>query len=187
VKFVRFLLVFVWLLIAAALVFWWWQGRLERSQDRPILAAARRYSVDPALVKAIVWRESHFHPNARGRAHEIGLMQLQEEAAQQWADAEKLSSFVHEHCLDPVTNTLAGTFYLKQLLRRYERTDNPIPYALADYNAGRGNVVRWIQGAAATNSALFLQQIGFPSTSSYVQAVMKRHQHYRETWRQNRQ
>jgi soluble lytic murein transglycosylase len=185
VKFVRFLLVLLWLLIAAAIVFWWWQGRLERSQDRPILAAARRYSVDPALVKAIVWRESYFHPNARGRSKEIGLMQLQEEAAQQWADAEKLPLFVHEHCLDPVTNTLAGTFYLKQLLRRYERTDNPIPYALADYNAGRGNVLKWIQGAAATNSALFQQQIGFPGTSNYVKAVMKRHQHYRETWRQS--
>jgi soluble lytic murein transglycosylase len=186
VKFVRFLLAFVWFLGAAAIVFWWWQGRLERSQDGPILAAGRRYSVDPALIKAIVWRESHFHPNARGRAHEIGLMQLQEEAAQQWADAEKLPSFVHEHCLDPVTNTLAGTFYLKQLLKRYERTDNPIPYALADYNAGRGNVLKWIQGAAATNSGLFQQQIGFPGTSNYVQAVMKRHQHYRETWGQSR-
>jgi soluble lytic murein transglycosylase len=185
VKFVRFLIALLLLTVAAAIVFWWWQGRLERSQDRPIQAAARRYSVDPCLIKAIVWRESYFHPDARGRAHEIGLMQLQEETAQQWADAEKLPFFIHEHCLDPLTNTLAGTFYLKQLLRRYERTDNSIPYALADYNAGRGNVLKWIQGAAATNSALFVQQIGFPGTRNYVQAVMKRHRHYRATWRQS--
>ncbi len=66
--------------------YWWWQGRLERSQDGPIRAAAQRYGVEPALIKAVVWRESRFHPRARGRAEEIGLMQLQEEAAREWAE-----------------------------------------------------------------------------------------------------
>jgi soluble lytic murein transglycosylase len=181
-KFVRFFVALIVLLAAVITAVWWWRGRLERSQDVPIRAAARRYSIDPALVKAIVWRESFFNPVARGRAHELGLMQLQEVSAQQWADAERLGGFVHEHCLDPVTNTLAGTYYLKQLLRRYQQTDNPIPYALADYNAGRGNVLKWVQGPAVTNSQMFIAQIGFPGTRNYVQAVMKRHQHYRETW-----
>ncbi|MCX6928251.1 MAG: lytic transglycosylase domain-containing protein [Verrucomicrobia bacterium] len=168
------------LLVAGGLVgYWWWQGRLERSQDGPIRAAARRYNVPPALIKAIVWRESRFHPGARGRAEEIGLMQLREEAAREWASAEHLDTFEHEHCFDPVTNTLAGTFYLKKLLGRYQQTDNPLPYALADYNAGRGNVLKWNQGAATTNSAVFIQQIGFPGTRDYVRSVMLRYAHYR--------
>ena len=57
-------------------------------------------------------------------------------------------TFAHEHCFDPGTNTLAGTWYLRKLMRRYAQTDNPLPYALADYNAGRGNVLKWNQGAA---------------------------------------
>jgi soluble lytic murein transglycosylase len=158
---------------------WWWQGRVEHSQDEPIVAAARRYEMDPDLIRAVVWRESHFNPEARGKAGEIGLMQLQELAAQEWADAERLERFDHEHCLDPITNTLAGTFYLRKLLRRYQATDNPVPYALADYNAGRGNVLRWNTGAASTNSDAFRQQIGFPGTSNYVNAVMQRYAHYR--------
>ena len=99
-------------LIAAtgAGVLFWWQGRLERSQDGPIRAAARRYGVEPALIKAVVWRESRFNPRARGRAGEIGLMQLQEDAAREWAERGTLKDFDHEHCLDPVTNTLAGTW-----------------------------------------------------------------------------
>jgi soluble lytic murein transglycosylase len=158
---------------------WWWQGWLERSQDGPIRTAAGRYGVEPALIKAVVWRESHFHPRVRGRAQEIGLMQLQEEAARQWASAEHLDDFQHEHCFDPGTNTLAGTWYLRKLLRRYAQTDNPLPYALADYNAGRGNVLKWNHGAAVTNSALFIAQIGFPSTRNYVKSVMRRYDHYR--------
>src|SRR5436309_5263079 len=94
----------------------WWQDRLERSQDGPIRAAAQRYGVEPALVKAIVWRESRFDPAAQGRAHEIGLMQISADAAREWADAEHIAGFEHEHCFDPATNTLAGTWYLKKLL-----------------------------------------------------------------------
>jgi soluble lytic murein transglycosylase len=176
----RFLLVLFLLLLAGGGAVWWWlPGWLERSQDGPIREAARRYGVDPALVKAVVWRESRFRPWRRGRAHEIGLMQLQEAAAQEWADAEHREGFAHEHCFDPATNTLAGTWYLKKLLKRYARTDDPVPYALADYNAGRGNVLKWLTGAAATNSAAFTAQIGFPGTRDYVRSVLQRCEHYR--------
>jgi soluble lytic murein transglycosylase len=167
-------------LLAAAGLRWWWITRQEESQDVPIRAAAKRYAVDSALVKAIVWRESRFNPKARGSAQEIGLMQIREDAAREWADAEHLAGFDHEHCVDPVTNTLAGTWYLGKLLKRYTRTDNPIPFALADYNAGRGNVLRWNTNAAATNSAAFIQQIGFPGTKAYVAEVMARYERYRK-------
>jgi len=49
-----------------------------------------------------------------------------------------------------------------------------VPYALADFNAGRGNVLKWTTGAAATKSAVFMDQIGFPSTRAYVKAVQRR-------------
>ena len=172
-------LILILCLLGGLAAYWWWQDHLERSQDGPIRAAAQRYGVEPALVKAIVWRESHFHPRVRGRAAEIGLMQLQEEAAREWAGAEHLDGFEHEHCLDPATNTLAGTWYLRKLLRRYARTDNPLPYALADYNAGRGNVLKWNLGPAATNSAAFVEHIGFPSTKTYVRSVLRRYAHYK--------
>ena len=156
-----------------------WQWRLERKQDAPIRAAAQRYQVEPALVRAVIWRESQFHPRARGRVGEIGLMQLREEAAQAWADAEHIAPFEHEQCFDPRTNILAGTWYLKTLLKRYRQTDNPVPYALADYNAGRGNVLKWLSGAALTNSAVFVERIGFPGTKEYVHSVMRRYGKYR--------
>ena len=174
------ILVFGLLLVLAVLsIFWGWDYWLDHSQDQPIRAAALRYNVEPALVKAVVWRESRFHPNVRGRAEEIGLMQIREEAAREWADAEHISDFQHEHCYNPVTNILAGTWYLRKLLKRYSYTDNPVPYALADYNAGRGNVLKWLKGPAATNGEIFASQIAFRGTRDYVQSVTNRYAHYR--------
>src|SRR6516162_8945505 len=93
----------------------WHAGWLEHHQDGSIRAAARRYGVEPALIKAVVWRESRFHPDARGRAGELGLMQLRDDAAREWAEAEQLTGFTHEQCLDPITNTLAGAWYVHKL------------------------------------------------------------------------
>jgi soluble lytic murein transglycosylase len=156
-----------------------WQTWHENSHDKVILAAAARYGVDAALIKAVVWRESRFNPRAKGRKGEIGLMQIRKEAAGEWAQAEHVALFTAQQLYDPRKNTLAGTWYLGKLLRRYQQTGDPVPYALADFNAGRANVLRWNKGAAATNSMAFVSQIDFPSTREYVRSVMKRYQHYR--------
>src|ERR1035441_3775695 len=107
-------LILLLLILGGAVTYWWRQSWLERSQDGPIRAATRRYGVEPALVKAVVWRESHFHPRARGRAEEIGLMQLREEAAREWASAEHLLAFEHEQRFDPGTRE-----YVRSVMRRY--------------------------------------------------------------------
>jgi soluble lytic murein transglycosylase len=157
----------------------WFAASQGRKFEPEINAAAKRYGVDPLLVKAVIWQETRFHPDRRGRAGEIGLMQLQEAAALDWAGAEHLQNFSHEECFDPGTNVLAGTFYLGKLLKRYAHTDNPIPFALADYNAGRGHLLKWNGGAAATNSTVFVKQIGFPHTKLYVKSVMRRYALYK--------
>jgi soluble lytic murein transglycosylase len=154
-----------------------WQ---EHSQDKHILAAARLHHVDPALVKAVVWRESRFNPNARGSKGEIGLMQIMKGTAEDWAKAERAPFFLHAQLFDPAKNTQAGAWYLSKLLRRYTQTDNPVLYALADYNAGRSNVLRWNKGAAATNSAAFMAQMDFPGTKAYVRTVSQRYDRYRK-------
>jgi cobaltochelatase CobN len=58
-------------------------------------------------------------------------------------------------------------------------------YALADYNAGRSNVLKWMKNEATTNSAAFVERIGFPSTQAYVRAVMERRDKYAEQGKKN--
>ena len=152
---------------------------LERHQDQIILAVAGRDGVDPALIKAVIWRESRFDPDARGRSGEIGLMQVMKATGEDWARAEKIPFYWHRQLYDPEKNIRAGTWYLKSMLRRYRHMDNPIPYALAAYNAGPGNADKWATGAARTSGAAFMQQIGFPGTREYVRSVMQRYEYYR--------
>lgn len=159
-----------------------WRSWHEHSQDKVILAAAARHGVDPALVKAVVWRESWFNPNASGSKGEVGLMQIMKPTAEDWAKAERVHLFTHFQLYDPARNTQCGAWYLRRLLQRYRTADNPVPYALAAYNAGPGNVAKWSKGIAATNSAEFLKQMDFPGTKKYVESVTKRYRHYRETF-----
>ena len=65
------------------------------------------------------------------------------------------------------------------MLRRYAHTDEPVIFALADYNAGRSNVLRWNKGAASTNSTLFLKQMDFPGTREYIRSIIKRSERYK--------
>ncbi len=175
----RLILFCALLCVCGPLIYFWSQARLEQRFAPQIRAAAARYGVDPLLIRAVIWRESRFNPQSRGASGEIGLMQIREIAAQEWADTEHHPDFLHAHCFDPGTNTLAATFYLAKLMKRYTKTDDPVPYALADYNAGRGNVLKWNNGAAATNSSVFIGQIHFPGTKAYVKSVRRRRELYR--------
>jgi soluble lytic murein transglycosylase len=154
----------------------------EHSQDSVILAAGAKYGVDPALIKAVVWRESWFNPRATGASGEVGLMQIMKDTAKDWAGAERITLYTHAQLYNPLKNTECGAWYLRRLLTRYRNTDNPVVYALSAYNAGPTRVARWSQGAAATNSVEFLRQMDFPGTRKYVVSVTKRYEHYRRVF-----
>jgi soluble lytic murein transglycosylase len=170
------------LIILLGIVAWYvdrWRGRREHSHDGVILAASARYGVDPGLIKAVVWKESWFDPRATGKSGEIGLMQVMPGTGGDWAKAERQTGFAPRHLYDPARNTLAGTWYLRQQLNRFRRTDNPAAYALAAYNAGPVYATRWATNSGATNSAVFITQIKYPATRQYVESILKRAERYR--------
>ena len=173
------IIVIIGLLVADGVAaYWLWQSHRERVVDPHVYAAARRYKVQPALIKAVIWQESGYDPDARGTKGELGLMQIRQLAAQEWADAEHVEDFAFPNILDPGTNVMVGTWYLRKALERYTYTDNCVPYALAEYNAGRSRVLAWNDGSAQTNSLQFIQQIEFPSTKNYVQSIMRQYARY---------
>jgi soluble lytic murein transglycosylase len=166
-------------LVILSLVDWWYERHKEHRYDAQILEVSRRYAVEPALVKAVVWRESRFNAKTRGRVGEIGLMQIRPLTAQEFAQTDQRKRVFDGNLFDPDVNLQVGAWYLGKLLKRYGRTDNAVPYALADYNAGRSNVLRWNNGSAETNSARFISQITFPGTREYVRSIIRRSTKYR--------
>ena len=179
----RLLWVVLFLLVVIGLVDWWFEIRKEQRYDGQILSVAQRYGVNPALVKGVVWRESRFNPKVRGRVGEIGLMQIRSLTAQEWAQAVDRHRSFEGDLFKPETNLEVGTWYLGKLLKRYARTSDPVSYALADYNAGRNNVLRWNKGAAETNSSIFVSQITFPSTQDYIRSIVRRSARYQASFR----
>lgn len=150
--------------------------------DFLIEKAGRKYQIDPMLIKAVVWRESGFAADMLGKNGERGLMQVTVGAANDWAKANKVEAFKPVDLFDAKTNINAGTWYLKQALQRYGAKDDPIPFALAEYNAGRRRVNRWIDDTHLGNKATagnLRDSISFPGTRKYVQAIMGRYEFYK--------
>lgn len=167
---------------------WISMGRFQR-YDALIADAARKNGVDPLLLKAVVWRESQFHPHKTGSSGERGLMQVSEAAARDWVRSHKVETFRPTDLFSPRTNLEIGSWYLKQKLIRWAAKDDPVPFALAEYNAGGRRVDRWIAetklGQAATAADL-RSRIDFPSTQAYVEAILKRQAYYEAQAEKNR-
>src|SRR5438132_11373712 len=124
-------------------VYEWISPARFQQYDRLIRAVAVEHHLDPMLVKAVVWRESRFDPQKYGSARERGLMQVSEKAAHEWARESKVENFRVEELFDPKTNLQAGTWYLQRALQHWEQQPEPLPFALAEYNAGASRVQRW--------------------------------------------
>jgi soluble lytic murein transglycosylase len=80
----------------------------------------------------------------------------------------------------PQVNIAYGAYYLKYLMKRY---GDDVPLVLAAYNAGEGNVDKWIAAARANNHALDVGAIPFGETRSYVTKVIGARKEYRATYR----
>ena len=142
--------------------------------------AALRYHMNESLIRAVIWRESDFDPDATGLAGERGLMQVTPVAGREWAASENIQTFRDTDLLDPRTNIMAGSWYLGRAIRRWQQTDRPEIFGLAEYNAGRTHARRWARDLPTPTSAVFIENIDYPTTKSYVLDILER-SHYYET------
>jgi soluble lytic murein transglycosylase len=144
--------------------------------------AAARYQVPTKLVAAVIWQETRFNPLCRGKAGEIGFMQIMPASASEWAKAEHIRAFDTESLFDPGTNVLAGTWYLGRAIKRWKNQADPLPYALAEYNAGRSNATRWDR-INAMNPQEFTNVISYPTTRAYVKTVLRNYRSFGQPWK----
>jgi hypothetical protein len=117
--------------------------------DQVVHEAAGRYDVDADLILAIILEESQFNPNAKSKRGAKGLMQLMPITV----DALDVADV-----FNPRENVDAGTRHLRGLL---DRCDGDIKLALAAYNAGMQNIIRY-DGIPP-----------FPETRSFVFRVLE--------------
>jgi soluble lytic murein transglycosylase len=163
--------------------FYEWLSPARFQQYDPIITAvAAEHRLDPMLVKAVMWRESRFDSKKNGSAGERGLMQVSAKAADEWVRQNKIENFKLDDLFDPKTNLEAGSWYLRRAIDHWEAESEPLPFALAEYNAGASRAQRWV-GANGITANQFLDNIDFPATRRYVQSILERYAFYKKRGR----
>ena len=131
--------------------------RSDKQYDPLIKAASKKHGIAFPLIKALIKVESDFNPRAVSRSGALGLMQIM---------PENVDAFNITDPFDPLDNIMGGTWYLGQLLRRF---NGQLPLALAAYNAGPTAVEQYRRVPP------------FKETQDYVQRVMQYYYTYKKS------
>jgi soluble lytic murein transglycosylase len=148
---------------------WYQQLRYPLRYETIVRTHARNYDLSPTLLAAVIYTESKFDADARSGAGAIGLMQLLPETAKGIALRTGGHKFVVTDLYDPEINVRYGSWYLRNLLNRYD----DVPTALAAYHAGQGNVDEWRREGVG---------IQFPETRDYVDKVLDAQRVYEDAY-----
>ncbi len=156
---------------------------LRTSYPLPYRETVERYAlthqIDPLLIASIMRVESGFNPYAISAKGARGLMQLMPETAEWVAERVGIESFALEMLFEPEMNVRLGAWYLADLRRLFE---GETVLALAAYNGGRGNVLRWLSDEEWSGTIEEIDDIPFPETRAYVRKVLSTYSMYRRLW-----
>ena len=130
---------------------------------------------EPAFILAVIHAESSFRADVTSPAGAMGLMQIMNPTGEWLADMMDISDYDRSMLFDPETNIIMGTYFLNWLWRYF---DGDTTLILSGYNAGIGNVRRWLADEQFSDDGITLSHIPFPETYNYVRRVEQRSQIY---------
>ena len=117
---------------------------LDTTLQLHIIQVAEAYGIDPAIIFAMIYRESTYNPSVIGDNGEaFGLMQVQPK----W-HSDRMARLGCTDLLDPFQNVVVGIDYLAEQKARY---GGDMSKALVAYNAGHyyGTITRYAQDILA--------------------------------------
>lgn len=150
----------------------YWQALYPVPFMETIESESEHNDLNPLLVTALIRQESRFEPEIRSEAGAVGLMQMMPSTGAWAAKYVELK----DYSLDkPDDNIKLGTWFLDQIHRTY---DNNSLLAVAGYNAGQGNMAKWLQAHERMDPDEFVEAIPFPETKNYVKQVFGNYWNY---------
>ncbi|MBR2743423.1 MAG: lytic transglycosylase domain-containing protein [Clostridia bacterium] len=141
-----------------------------------VMKAAEKYSLDPALIFAIIHTESKFDPNAVSSANAMGLMQITKDTYFFVNEKDGRGDLAVERLFDPEVNIDTGSYFIKWLIDDFGDVDT----AIAAYNAGRGSVKKWLGDSRYSADGKTLYEIPYEETKNYVKKVRSAYDFYKE-------
>ncbi|HEY7841826.1 MAG TPA: transglycosylase SLT domain-containing protein [Gammaproteobacteria bacterium] len=143
--------------------------RFPVTYEEPLRQYADKRSLDLAWVYALVHAESAFREDARSPAGALGLMQVMPMTGKETASRIGLRAFTPEKLKRADVNVPIGTAYMRQMLDHFRGN---MVLATAAYNAGPGNVGRWLPRSDCVEPDVWVERIPITETRKYVQRIL---------------
>jgi len=140
---------------------------------------AEEYKLDPILVFSIIKAESNFNPNVVSSSKAVGLMQLMDKTAEEIAGKLDEEFTTTASLYNPELNIRYGTKYFSELMKEYN--DNYL-LALTAYNAGIGNVKKWVEQGIIKEDGSDIENIPFKETNNYVRKILRDYKIYQKLY-----
>ncbi len=127
-----------------------------------------------SLAHGISRQESSFDPYAISHAGARGMMQLMTGTAREQAGKLGVGFDSYKLISDPSYNVMIGSAYFQRMLNNW---NGSVPLAVAAYNAGSGNVRKWIRAHGDPRGQVdvvrWIEAIPYTETRAYVQRVIE--------------
>lgn len=133
-----------------------------------IVRYSNEYNVDPYLVASIINVESKYDTNAISNKEARGLMQISPQTGKWASEVLRIDDYSVDDLFVPEINIKIGTWYLSVLLKEFNGNINLV---LAAYNAGSGNVNKWLNNTEYSIDGNSLSNIPFKETEDYLERV----------------
>lgn len=150
----------------------YWQALFPLAYPKTVKIWSEKYKVNPLLVTGLMRQESRFEYGVMSPVGATGLMQVMPGTGKWIASQLDLPKY---SLLDSYDNVNLGTWYLGHVHDEYQ--NNSI-LAVASYNAGPGNVAKWIDKYGFDDPDQFVESIPFDETKNYVEAVLGNYWNY---------
>lgn len=164
-KYSKYLVVFA-IFLCVMFTFIFFLNLYPLKYKRIIQAYATKYSIQPEIIASIINTESGFNNFVVSDKGAVGLMQLLPETAS-WLAEKQGISYNYEMLQESDFNIHIGTYYLSYLINKFNCLDT----AITAYNAGEGNVVKWLQNKEYSCDGKILKKIPFKESKSYLKKV----------------
>jgi len=158
-----------------------WTSRMARVKGS-MFYVRQAYPTLPASVSGEMWslahgisrQESSFDPYAVSHAGARGMMQLMTGTAREQAGKMGVAYDSYRLISDPSYNVMIGSSYFQRMLNIW---GGNVPLAVASYNAGSGNVGKWVRQYGDPRGQVdvlkWIEAIPYNETRAYVQRVIE--------------
>lgn len=140
-----------------------------------IVKESNEYDMDPYLIASIINVESSYDSNAISKKEARGLMQISPQTGKWASEVLNLEGYKEKNLFKPEVNIKIGSWYLNKLFKEF---NGDLDLILMAYNAGSGNVNKWLKDLEHSKDGVSIDNIPFKETENYVKRINKNYKIY---------